>query len=48
MSPLVMIKIQVLSQLKGENGKDGISINGKDGTIGLKGEDGKRRHCLKW
>ncbi|MCK3655924.1 hypothetical protein A4G19_09165 [Pasteurellaceae bacterium Macca] len=26
--------------VKGENGKDGVSINGKDGTIGLNGKDG--------
>ena len=26
--------------VKGENGKDGISINGKDGTIGINGKDG--------
>ncbi|WP_314790693.1 collagen-binding adhesin autotransporter EmaA [Aggregatibacter aphrophilus] len=26
--------------VKGENGKDGVSINGKDGSIGLNGKDG--------
>ncbi|WGE82667.1 YadA-like family protein [Actinobacillus equuli] len=26
--------------VKGENGKDGVTINGKDGTIGLNGKDG--------
>lgn len=26
--------------VKGENGKDGISINGKDGSIGINGKDG--------
>ncbi|WP_424411659.1 YadA-like family protein [Pasteurella sp. PK-2025] len=27
-------------KVKGENGKDGISLNGKDGSIGLNGKDG--------
>jgi len=26
--------------LKGEDGKDGIALNGKDGTIGINGKDG--------
>ena len=32
-----MTMSQVTIAVKGKNGKDGISINGKDGSIGLKG-----------